>query len=257
MNNLMNSHFKYGTTKEDIIKRNEYYEILENVVVAPWWSSAIFEKFAEKIEKKSEKVYNVYGKDFQFTFIELKNIGAPVILEAILPLSLTSCKQIFFIGSAGSLNENINVGDLVIPLYSYNGVGACRYLNDNLKDDFEFKYYPDESLNNKLMSVIKSTFPEYKSHFAVNYSVDTIFAQFPHLQHFIDLNCQTIEMETSALFKCCELSNIKACALFCISDNTVKNKSLFSGRNESERNLKRQMRDSIIPQIIIKTIQSL
>ena len=32
----------YGTTKEDIIKRRGYENILENVVVAPWWEHTLF-----------------------------------------------------------------------------------------------------------------------------------------------------------------------------------------------------------------------
>ena len=39
---LLESHFKYGTTKEDIIKIYGYDKLLSNVVIAPWWNHDIF-----------------------------------------------------------------------------------------------------------------------------------------------------------------------------------------------------------------------
>lgn len=234
---LIEAHKKYGTEDDDIIKRNGYQEILENVVLAPWWSNTIFEKHVDKIVKVGEKVYNIYGDDFQFSFIQIQNIGASSILEAVLPLALTKCKRIVFIGSAGALNSTYKVGDLVVPIYSYSGVGACRFLNSDLKDDFEKKTYPDKEFSDEIIKVIKKSFNDIPFHEAVNYSVDSIFAQFPHIQHFLNLGCDTIEMETSALFECGQLCNIKTSAIFCISDNTIENKSLFSGRTKKRKGI--------------------
>ena len=256
LKDLINSHNKRGTTVEDIIKRNGYEQILENVVIAPCWKSSIFKDYSQKIEQFGEKVFNVYGKDFEFSFLEINNMGASSILECVLPLGLTKCKRIIFIGSVGSLDENINIGDLVVPTCSYNGVGACRFLNKNLEDDFETKTYPNKELTNQIISVLSKDFKQHKIHQTVNYSVDTMFAQFLHIQHFIDLGCQTIEMETSSLFKCGELANIQTSALLCVSDNTLRNKSLYSGRNEEERKLRREVRNKIIPQIIINVFKS-
>ncbi|MBE5741176.1 MAG: purine-nucleoside phosphorylase [Clostridiales bacterium] len=81
---------------------------------------------------------------------------------------------------------------------------------------------------------------------------NTIFAQYPHIDHFLELGCETIEMESSALFRCGNLTNIKTSAIFCISDNTIKNKSLFSGRTDEERKARRHIRDHVIPRIIIE-----
>ena len=47
---ILEAHFKYGTTREDIIKRYGYEEILDNVVLAPWWSHEIFNDKFLKIE---------------------------------------------------------------------------------------------------------------------------------------------------------------------------------------------------------------
>ena len=66
---LLNSYLKYGNSKEDIIKRNGYENILENVVIAPWWGHEMFASFDVKIKKINEKIYNIYGADFEFSFI--------------------------------------------------------------------------------------------------------------------------------------------------------------------------------------------
>lgn len=48
---LLKAHLKYGTTEEDIIKRKCYGKILNNVIIAPWWSHDIFEKTIFKWSK--------------------------------------------------------------------------------------------------------------------------------------------------------------------------------------------------------------
>ena len=252
ISDIIDSHRKYGTTKTDIVSKSGYLQVLDFVVVAPWWEYSIFEKFSDRIENVADKVYNIYGKDFQFTFIQIKNIGAPALLESVLPLALTKCKRIVFIGSVGALNNDIKIGDLVVPKYSINGVGACRFLNKDLTDDFEEKFFPSLDFNAKMLSVLKENYPQFKVHEVVNYSVDTIFAQFAHIEHFLDLKCKTIEMETSALFKCGEVMNIETAALLCVSDNTLNNKSLYSGRNDDERKIKKEMKNNHIPKIIIE-----
>lgn len=34
---IINSHIKYGISKDSIIENRGYKDILENVVIAPWW----------------------------------------------------------------------------------------------------------------------------------------------------------------------------------------------------------------------------
>lgn len=106
-NDLLNSHLKYGTTSDDIIARKGYEKILENVVIAPWWSHDIFGGLTFEEEQVNEKVFNFYSEVLSFSYIELKRIGAPGIMNFILSLGVTKCKNIVFLGSAGSLDERI------------------------------------------------------------------------------------------------------------------------------------------------------
>ncbi len=253
-NDLLESHLKYGTTKEDIVLNRGYEKILENVVIAPWWSHDIFAKLDFRVEQVSEKVYNLYRDDISFSYIELKSIGAPVIMENTLPLGLTKCKNLVFLGSAGSLDENIKIGDIVIPTYSICGDGASRFLNKNLEDELFKKEYPTKEFTNKLISILEKE--NIKYHTEVNFSIDTVIAQFYHIDRILELGAKTIEMETANLFKCNDLLNINVTALFCISDNTVVNKSLYSGRTEEENEYRHKVRYEIIPKIVVELLKN-
>ena len=253
---LLESQQKYNISKNDLVSRNGFKNLLQKVVIAPAWKHHLFEPFCEKIEQIGEKTYNIYGSNFEFSFVEIDSIGAPATVEFVLTLGATKCNQLVFIGSAGSLDQNINIGDLVIPEYSINGVGACRYLSKNLSDDFGQKYYPSKMLSQKLFDCAKQVCPNKTIFNVPNFSVDTVFAQFAHIEHIISLGAKTIEMETSALFKCAEMANIQTSAIFCISDNSIEKKSLFSGRNEQERELRKSIRQNIIPQIVINLFKN-
>ena len=154
-NDLLESHLRFGTTDEDIRKNKGYEQILENVVIAPWWEHTMFDNMGFKVEQVSRKVYNLYRDDVSFSFVELKRIGAPSVMDYVLSLGVTKCKNIFFLGSAGSLDENIKVGDIVVPEYSICGDGASRYLNKNLEDELFKKEYPSKEYTNKLLKILK------------------------------------------------------------------------------------------------------
>ena len=254
-NEILNYHKNYGTTKSDIVKRHGYENILKNVVIAPVWKHTLFEKYAKSIEQVSSKVFNVYCENFSFSFIETNNIGASWIIEDIYALGVTHCKNLIFIGSAGALSEQIKIGDLSVPKLSYCGVSATRYLNQNLEDDFETKDYPSEYLTNKLLNTLKANSYNTNYHFEENYTVDSLFTQFAHIDHIKNLGAKTIEMETANVFKCNELLKINITALFCISDNTLQNKSLYSGRTQEENNYRRKIRYEVIPEIVINLLK--
>ena len=62
-------------------------------------------------------------------------------------------------------------------------------------------------------------------------------------------------METANLFKCNDLLNINVTALFCISDNVLLNKSLYSGRTMEEREYKHQVKYEVIPKLVIDLLK--
>ena len=246
---LLKAHSDFGSNEKDIIEVCGFENILENVVIAPWWEHTLFEKYGFTSVQESSKLYTLSNGEISFSFIELKEIGAPIIMEYVLSLGVTKCKNLIFIGSAGSLDENIKIGDVVIPSYSICGDGASRYLNDNFEDEFGKKEYPTKKLNDEIMKILDKSKIIY--HNVPNFSVDSIFSEFYHIDKLINYGSKTVEMETANVFKCCELAGINVVAIFGISDNLVARKSLYSGRSEEEKARKDYCKEELIPKLVI------
>jgi purine-nucleoside phosphorylase len=183
-------------------------------------------------------------------------------MDALLSLGVTRCKRVIFIGSVGSLDENIGIGDIVVPEYSICGDGASRYIaTKSLKsnDIFGDKVYPDEGLFNALYHNTEQVCNanNVRFHKGKAFSIDTIFAQFSHLDEIIGMDCNVIEMETAAAFRAAQVTNISLAALFSVSDNTVTKKSLISGRTEEEMKYRRFTRREVFPEIILNTFNDM
>jgi purine-nucleoside phosphorylase len=179
-------------------------------------------------------------------------------MEAILALGCTPCKKIIFIGSVGSLDKKLSIGDIVIPDYSICGDGACRYLTNKKlseNDCFGEKYYPNKELYKEIVLKTEAISKENNVnwHIGKNYSIDRVIAQFAHINDIIDMGCNCIEMETAAFFKSADICKIKAGAVFSVSDNTILKKSLLSGRTKEEVDHERNVRKNILTKIVIES----
>ena len=180
-------------------------------------------------------------------------------MDAVLALGCTPCKRILFMGSVGALNENMKIGDIVIPEYSICGAGADRYLTtDNVQknDSYGKKYYPDKNFYDEVLratdEAIKNT--DIKVHMGKIFSCDTIFAEYAHLDEFKNMGCDIIEMETATLFNAANVTGIKATAIFNISDNTLANKSLYSGRTDEDQQRRSKVKKDILPKIALDVL---
>ena len=264
---LINGNKKYGSNKEHICESNfkcKSFEINEKVIIAPTWKVDIFSNHVDKIKHISGPTgheYNIYelkiGSD-KITYI-ITGVGACNIIDAVLALGCTPCNKILFMGSVGALDRNMKIGDLVIPQYSVSGVGADRYLTTETADKNECygkKYYPDKEFSDKLWKsankISKNT--DIKIHSGYTFSVDTIFSQYAHIEEFIQMGCNTIEMETATLFHASNIVNIKSSAIMNISDNTIINKSLYSGRTNEEQQRRYKVKKDIIPRIALDVL---
>lgn len=181
-------------------------------------------------------------------------------MDVLLTLGVTKCRKVIFIGSVGSLDEKIGIGDIVIPEFSICGDGASRYIASdtlNNQDCWGESVYPDLNFLNEVKNITKNICEEnnIKWHLGRNFSIDTIFAQFAHIDTILKLNCNVIEMETAAAFRAAKIANISISAIFSVSDNAIINKSLVSGRTEEEIVYRKFVRKNIFPQIILKLFQ--
>jgi purine-nucleoside phosphorylase len=262
---ILSANRKYGIGFIDIVKSYfncEPDEINETVIIAPSWYPDIFANQVDSITQvlynHHLKIWNVVIKDKAITYI-VTGVGAPKVIETVLTLGCTACENIIFIGSVGGLAKEFLIGDIVIPEYSICGDGSCRYLTNTRlseNDCFGQKYYPNKELYEKIVLRTELIAKENNVnwHIGKNYSVDTVIAQFAHLDEIIDMGCNCIEMETAVLFKSADICGIKSGAVFSVSDNTLLNKSLLSGRSKEEVEYRKFVRDTTLTKIVLDCI---
>lgn len=266
-NKLLNGHKRFGTDISNVSSHKLKCDtslIKETVVLAPTMTVDFWKEFGGKITplySKYHSISNVEIKGKEFTYITT-GMGAPNLVDIVLSLGNTNCKNILFIGSVGSLDENINIGDIVIPKLSICGDGVCRYLTGkelSKSDTFGNEYYPESSIFNLTTTIANKVCKEEKIpfHIAKNFSIDTIFAQFAHIDEIKSLGANTIEMETACLFRASEICNIRSCAIFCVSDNTITNKSLYSERTPKDKETKGYSRYVITSKIILEILENI
>jgi purine-nucleoside phosphorylase len=252
---------RYGSSTENIC--NQVLGISSNrikskVIMAPWWEPSVFSDFGE-IELIAEvcslKIWNIATDSYEISYVKT-GIGAPVLTDVVLALGLTNCKKAMFIGSVGSLTEDISIGDIVLPEFSICGDGTSRYLKGSplkANDPFGEKSFPDSRLFEELKTITKNICHEnnVKYHIGQAFSIDSIFAQFAYIDEIKGMGCNVIEMETAAAFRAAKMANISLVAAFSVSDNTVVNKSLISGRTASDKKYRKEVRRTIFPKIIL------
>jgi purine-nucleoside phosphorylase len=261
---ILNKNKNFGTNPLDIVRSSFNCEpemIQKDVIIAPVWNPELFENYIDSWNQISNGIYklwNISVRNKNITYI-LTGIGAPNVLEAILALGCTSCKNIIFIGSVGGLDKNIRIGDIVIPEYSICGDGACRYLTNKKlseNDCFGEKYYPNKAFYKDIVSKTEkiSKGNDINWHIGKNYSIDTVIAQFAHIEEILDLGCNCIEMETAVLFKSAKICKINAGAVFSVSDNTILRKSLLSRRTKEEIDYRRYVRKNILTKVVVESL---
>lgn len=259
---------RFGATHRDICAHGigiEPGQVRESVIVAPWWEPWLFPRLAEGArylsgsEHATIKAWDIETPEVCATYIKT-GIGAPVLMDALLALGVTPCRRIVFIGSVGALDADIRIGDIVVPELSICGDGASRYIAaDSLArgDVYGETTRPDACLLQKALAAAARICPAQRVrwHTGRTFSVDTIAAQFAHLDEILALGCNVIEMETAAAFRAADLMSIPLVALFSVSDNTVVQKSLVCGRTEEEIAYRHTTRREAFPPLIAEVLR--
>lgn len=265
---LINGMKRFGSDETDICIHGLGIlpsQVQENVVIAPWWEPMTLPglgkaEYLSESDYSAVRIWNIVSDNLKITYIKT-GMGAPVLMDALLSLGITPCKRILFIGSVGALSSEIGIGDIVIPEFSICGDGASRYIiSDSLLDNDVFgkKAFPDSDLTKSVQNSTKKICLQnnVKWHMGKTFSIDTIFAQYAHIDEILEMGCNVIEMETAAAFCAAQIANIPIAAIFSVSDNTISNKSLVSGRTEEEMNYRKYVRREIFPQIILDILHS-
>lgn len=226
--------------------------IRDKVIVAPCWmpeSVGITE--AKKISDNPCKIWDCVIKDKAFTYI-VTGVGASVCMDIVLAMKDTVCKQILFIGSAGALRDEINIGDFVVPNGAISAEGASRYIGNDLAKDVLGKYFhATKELQHRVFSCLKNEFAglELNVYEGIGISVESILLQYKHIDDLLDMKCDFIDMEASAFLAACNSINVQGAVVFCISDNVMQNEPLYKV-SCAKKSYRKKIRKKIMPLVL-------
>lgn len=257
---------RFGSSDDDICMNTlgvHISDINEKVIISPGWQPEhLFaaDKMVQIVDSSplfGFKIWNIHHNEDCFTYIRT-GYGASMVMDASLLLGLTGCKKILFVSSIGGLTKDIHIGDIVIPEFSANGDGASRYLSDDLGNAaFEEKQYPEQDLLQELLCETEHICGKncVNWHVGRTICVDTIVAQYSHINTFVSKMYNSIDMESAVAFKAARMMNIPIAALLSVSDNSIINKSLLTSIDaRKEREYRVFVRNQIIPQIIYSVL---
>lgn len=226
--------------------------IKEKIIIAPCWlpeTVGINER--KKIGSTSCQIWDCIMQGHEFSYI-VTGVGAAGCMDVVFALGETRCKEILFIGSAGALKKGINIGDFAMPRGVFSGEGASRYIGDRLKDDvFGNRYFVTKSLRNRIMKCLECVAKKESIdvHDGMGISVESIFLQYNHLDELKKMNCDLIDMESSAFVAACKKMNFNCAVVFCVSDNVVEEKPLYK-LPPSATSYRKALRRKILPFLI-------
>lgn len=237
MNKII-QEFINNSHSEDVLQ--ELYGIsskehFDCVFVAPSWPIAkIFgtgqDNISELYQDRFSKSFKIKNGSKTYLYIQLQ-VGAPNIADFCLSCYRLNCDKYVFIGSAGSLVPEINIGDIVIPETAISGTGATLYLHEQLdKENLFEKTHSSPELNTVLRNICNDLELTVKQ--AVPISVDSIFCEYQHLDEFRSMGARLIEMECATFFKAIKMIEKQASAILLVSDNSASGQHLVGQSQE-------------------------
>ena len=146
-----------------------------------------------------------------FCFITGFGCGGPAVALAVEQAIVLGVKEIIFAGLAGSLQEEVLPGDIVVCTESICADGTSpHYTSKELAR-------ADKKLTARLMQKLRAQKIDF--HFGKNWSTDAIFRETKaEIKHYQKNHVLTADMETSALFAVCARRKIPCAAAYVISD---------------------------------------
>ena len=143
--------------------------------------------------------------------------GSPAMAMKLEVLIALGVKEFVFIGLAGSLQEELQPGDLCVcdGALCDDGTSPCYVTSEVAR--------PNKVLLNKLTKNLKDTKQNF--HLGLNWTTDAIFRETKaEIKHYQKHNVLSVEMETAAFYAVCQKRKVKGVACFGISDKLYEYK---------------------------------
>jgi uridine phosphorylase len=168
---------------------------------------------------KTERIRKFYGEMYLLKETKGKigimaefGIGAPVVVTIMDELSAFGIKKFISIGTAGGLQKNLKIGDLVVCEKSIRDEGTSYHY---------LKHSKYASASKTITSKIKKTLDmhEVKYYSGVSWTIDAPYREtIAELKKYRKEGVLTVEMELSALFALAKYRGVEMGAILTVSD---------------------------------------
>ena len=163
-------------------------------------------------------------------------------------------KKMIFIGAAGALKPEFEIGDICTPSFSIAGDNAHTFLKESIDD-----YIPYEKVEPDMKFIDDVIARESKKNITIKkasvFCTPSIALEYIHLNEIKNFNTDLIEMETASLYLMADLLEIPTVALLVVSDNSATGAALV-GRTDEEQSRYDYGRNVVLPTMILKTVDA-
>lgn len=178
--------------------------------------------------KREHKTYTGYYKGVRVS-VTSTGMGCPSTAIAAEELANIGAKVFIRLGSCAALQDEIDIGDLVITTAAMKNEGTSKfYVPDNLPA------VADIEVTSELIRVAKemAVDDDYQVHWGLTSTDDSFYGESPEwIQKLIDLKLKNIEMEASALFTVCHRRGLKGATICAVAANHKRGENYWGKRN--------------------------
>ena len=170
------------------------------------------------IKKFYGDLYLIENNKHQIGILGNFGIGAPAITTLMEELIVYGVKNFISIGEAGGLQDYLKINDIVICEKSIRDEGVSyHYIKSS-------KYSKaDDTLTKKIKKILKKENIDFYT--GKGWTIDTPYRETKkEIKRYQKEGILTVDMEASAMFAVAKAFDVKAAAIFVISDNLTGKK---------------------------------
>ncbi len=205
------------------IETGEYPEKIDAKCIIICYSPEVMEYVKEHywikhIKKFYGDLYLIKNNESKIGILGNFGIGAPAITTLMEELIVYGVENFITIGEAGGLQDYLKINNIVICEKSIRDEGVSyHYIKPS-------KYsYADKDLTKKIKKLFKKE--NIKFHTGKGWTIDTPYRETKkEIEKYQKEGVLTADMEASAIFAVAKALNVKAAAIFVVSDNLTGKK---------------------------------
>ncbi|MCW1294385.1 MAG: hypothetical protein OH338_03195 [Candidatus Parvarchaeota archaeon] len=256
-------YYSQVNKKEILIEEFGVEKLTKRVIICPIeWNRVLPDDWIDRLKKKYkvetfktgdrhlskiEKNYRI--KDTLFLFI---NRGVAEATDRFYILAKNpKVKDIIFLGTAASLVDDLDAGDINIPKF----VLPWEELSSEYVNAFEFLPVGNTELINNLTKRAKKYAQTYnlKVKNDNHATVELFYGETVELLKFFkQMSISTIDMELSALYRLAIAFGKKAAGILEVGDRPLHKEEFFSQKHKNKKNKRNESKE-----VIFKIVESL